>query len=155
MNPIDSYSKYQEYQAICEYISETVAPGWVEKVEKTKNIIRKGRDAQEQINILGDDGVPMTYHEIFWKSELIDFVILQQDAFDAIDSVTPMDRQKYMLELVLGICDKDFTFEDFEQCRIFFKEMINLLKQMNYSEFKGENFNKYQEQLKTLIDNGK
>ena len=33
--------------------------------------------------------------------------------------------------------------------------MINLLKQMNYSEFKGENFNKYQEQLKTLIDNGK
>ena len=66
-----------------------------------------------------------------------------------------MDRQKYMLELVLGICDKDFTFEDFEQCRIFFKEMINLLKQMNYSEFKGENFNKYQEQLKTLIDNGK
>ena len=132
-----------------------MAPGWVEKVEKTKNIIRKGRDAQEQINILGDDGVPMTYHEIFWKSELIDFVILQQDAFDAIDSVTPMDRQKYMLELVLGICDKDFTFEDFEQCRIFFKEMINLLKQMNYSEFKGENFNKYQEQLKTLIDNGK
>ena len=155
VNPIDSYSKYLEYPEICEYLSETVAPGWVEKVEKTKNIIRKGRDAQEQINILGDDGVPMTYHEIFWKSELIDFVILQQDAFDAIDSVTPMDRQKYMLELVLGICDKDFTFEDFEQCRIFFKEMINLLKQMNYSEFKGENFNKYQEQLKTLIDNGK
>ena len=66
VNPIDSYSKYLEYPEICEYLSETVAPGWVEKVEKTKNIIRKGRDAQEQINILGDDGVPMTCHEIFW-----------------------------------------------------------------------------------------
>ena len=155
VNPIDSYSKYLEYPEIQEYLDKAVTPGWGEKVGQLKNIIRKGREANEQINILGDDGVPMGYHEIFWKSELIDYVILQQDAFDAIDSVTPMDRQKYMLELVLGICDKDFTFEDFEQCRIFFKEMINLLKQMNYSEFKGENFNKYQEQLKTLIDNGK
>ena len=44
----------------------------------------------EQINILGDDGVPVEYHVTFWKSELIDFVILQQDAFDEIDAVTPM-----------------------------------------------------------------
>ena len=35
---------------------------------------------------------------------LIDYVILQQDAFDAIDSVTPMDRQKYMLELLHELC---------------------------------------------------
>ena len=124
-------------------------------VEKTKNVIRKGRDAQEQINILGDDGVPMTYHELFWKSELVDFVILQQDAFDAIDSVTPMDRQEYMLRLVLDICDREFKFEDFEQCRNYFKELINILKQMNYSEFHGESFNKFQDQLNNLLSNGK
>lgn len=97
----------------------------------------------------------MNYHELFWKSELIDFVILQQDAFDAIDSLTPLARQKYMLELVLSICDKDFDFDNFEQCRNFFKEVINLLRQMNYSEFESEDFNKYLEQLKKLIDNGK
>lgn len=155
VNPIDSYSKYLEYPEIREYLSETVAPGWVENVEKAKNIIRKGRDANEQINILGDDGVPMSYHEMFWKSELIDFVILQQDAFDAIDSLCPMQRQRYMLELVLSICDREFTFDDFEKCRDFFKEMINLLRQMNYSEFESEDFNKYLEQLKKLISNGK
>lgn len=155
VNPIDSYSKYLEYPEICEYLSEKVAPGWVGMVEKTKNIIRKGREAQEQINILGDDGVPMTYHEQFWKSELVDFVILQQDAFDPVDSVTPMDRQEYMLKLVLDICDRNFDFEDFEECRRFFNEAINLLRQMNYSEFRSENFNKYQEQLNNLISNGK
>ncbi len=124
-------------------------------VEKTKNIIRKGRDANEQINILGDDGVPMSYHELFWKSELIDFVILQQDAFDAIDSITPMERQEYMLKLVLEICDMEFSFEDFEECRNFFKEIINLLRQMNYSEFKSDNFYNYQEKLTNLLNNGK
>ena len=97
----------------------------------------------------------MSYHELFWKSELVDFVILQQDAFDPVDSLTPMDRQEYMLNLVLDICDREFGFDDFEQCRNFFKEMINLLKQMNYSEFKSGNFYKYQEQLNNLLNNGK
>ena len=105
VNPIDSYSKYLEYPEIRQYLSDTVTEGWVEMVEKTKNIIRKGKEANEQINILGDDGVPMSYHEMFWKSELVDFVILQQDAFDPVDSVTPMERQRYMLDLVLEICD--------------------------------------------------
>ena len=124
-------------------------------VEKTKNIIRKGKEANDQINILGDDGVPMNYHEIFWKSELVDFVILQQDAFDDIDALCPLERQKYMLELVLGICETDFTFEDFEECRNFFKEAINLLRQMNYSVFKSERFNEYQDKLNNLLSNGK
>ena len=66
-----------------------------------------------------------------------------------------MDRQEYMLNLVLDICDREFRFEDFEQCRNFFKEMINLLKQMNYSEFKGGKFNEYQEQLNNFLNNGK
>ena len=155
VNPIDSYSKYLDYPEIREYLSEKVGKGWAEKVEKTKNIIRRGKDANDQINILGDDGVPMSYHEIFWKSELVDFIILQQDAFDPVDSVTPMERQEYMLNLVLDVCDREFGFDDYEQCRNFFKEMINLLKQMNYSEFRSDNFLKYQEQLNNLINNGK
>ena len=155
VNPIDSYSKYLDYPEIREYLSEKVGKGWAEKVEKTKNIIRRGKEANDQINILGDDGVPMSYHEIFWKSELVDFIILQQDAFDPVDSVTPMERQEYMLNLVLDVCDREFGFDDYEQCRNFFKEMINLLKQMNYSEFRSDNFLKYQEQLNNLISNGK
>lgn len=154
VNPIDSYSKYLEYPEIREYLSEKVTPSWVGMVEKAKNIIRKGKDANDQINILGDDGVPMSYHEMFWKSELLDFVILQQDAFDAIDALCPISRQKYMLELVLGICDKEFSFADYEKCRSFFKETINILRQMNYSEFQSEKFNNYQEQLINFINNG-
>jgi V/A-type H+-transporting ATPase subunit A len=154
VNPIDSYSKYLEYPEIREHLSEKIRPGWVEMVEKTKNIIRKGKDASDQINILGDDGVPMSYHELFWKSELVDFVILQQDAFDAIDALCPIERQSYMLDLVLDICEKEFTFEDYEQCRSYFKELINLLRQMNYSEFQSEKFNNYRQQLNTFLNNG-
>ncbi len=148
VDPVDSYSKYLEYPEIVAYLDEKVEKGWADKVTKTKYIIRKGKDAYEQINILGDDGVPIAYHEQYWKSELIDFVILQQDAFDEIDSSTPLERQKYMLDLVLDICDRSFKFDDFEQCGTYFKNIINICKQMNYSEFKSEAFNNYMEQLR-------
>ena len=156
VSPLDSYSKYLEYPEIEHYLDETIEKGWVEKVKKAKNIIRRGKEAAEQINILGDDGVPMSYHVSFWKSELVDFVILQQDGFDPVDSLCPLERQKFMLDIILDICDKDFDFEDYERCRDFFKELINLFRQMNYSEFMSENFEKYRKStLKFVEDYGK
>ena len=152
VNPIESYSKYLEYPEIIAYLDEQVEHGWVANVTKAKNLLRRGREANEQINILGDDGVPVTYHVSFWKSELIDFVFLQQDAFDETDALCPMDRQKYMLDLVLDICGIDFDFEDFEKCREFFKELINDLRQMNYTKFHSEEFENYAVKIHKLIE---
>ena len=151
VSPIDSYSKYLEYPEIIEYLDEKIEKGWIDKVLKAKNIVRKGKEMADQINILGDDGVPMSYHEAFWKSELIDFAFLQQDAFDDVDALCPMERQKYMLDLILDICDRSFEFEDFEQCRNYFKQLINILRQMNYSRFDSEQFKDYQQQLSKLL----
>lgn len=150
VDPIDSYSKYLEYPEIAEYLNAKVDPQWVEKVNKAKNYILRGKEAYEQINILGDDGVPMEYHNRYWKSELIDFIILQQDAFDAIDSSTPMDRQEFMLNKVLEVCDAPVDFESFEDCSAHYKNIINIMRQMNYSEYKSADFEKYLEQLNTV-----
>lgn len=152
VNPIESYSKYLEYPEIIAWLDEQVERGWVDNVTKAKNILRRGREANEQINILGDDGVPVGYHVSFWKSELIDFVFLQQDAFDETDALCPMERQKYMLDLVLSICDIDFDFDDFEKCRGFFKELINDLRQMNYTKFHSEGFENYAQKIHKLTE---
>ena len=153
VDPIDSYSKYLEYPEIIEYLDNKICKGWVDKVNKAKNIVLRGKEAYEQINILGDDGVPMEYHLRYWKSELVDFIILQQDAFDKIDCSCPIERQKFMLELVLDVCDKNVEFDNFEECVSYYKGLINILRQMNYSEFKSENFYKFLEQLNNTINN--
>ena len=122
------------------------------KVQKAKNLIRKGREAYEQINILGDDGVPVSYHVNFWKSELLDFVFLQQDAFDSVDALCPIERQRYMLDLLDELCGINFDFEDFEKCREFFKELINDLRQMNYTEFHSKEFEAYSQKIAKMTE---
>lgn len=155
VDPIDSYSKYLEYPEIVSFLNEKVAPGWVDMVMKAKTLVLRGKEAFEQINILGDDGVPVSYHERYWKSELIDYIILQQDAFDSIDASSPIERQKFMLTKVLEVCDQEHDFETFEECSAWYKEVINIFRQMNYSEFKSEEFNNYLEQINKFMSHDK
>ncbi|MBR8702409.1 V-type ATP synthase subunit A [Porphyromonas levii] len=151
VNPIESYSKYIEYPEFAEEIAKIMGKEWLELVGEAKRRMLRGREVAEQINILGDDGVPLDHHETFWKSELIDFIIYQQDAFDDIDQITPLERQQFMMELVMSICAKNFEFEGFEEVADFFKKLINVLKQMNYSVFKSEEFEKYHNEAKQMI----
>lgn len=151
INPIDSYSKYVEYPEFGEYISKRINDEWLEKVNELRTRLQRGKEISEQINILGDDGVPVDYHVTFWKSELIDFIILQQDAFDEIDAVTPLDRQEEIMNLVIDICHTDFQFDNFNEVMDFFKKLINIGKQMNYSKFKSEQYNDYKRQLHDLV----
>lgn len=155
VDPIDSYSKYLEYPEIIKFLNEKVTPGWVDMVLKAKNLVLRGKEAYEQINILGDDGVPVSYHERYWKSELIDFIILQQDAFDRIDASSSLERQEFMLTKVLEVCDTEHSFETFEECTTWYKEIINIFRQMNYSEFKSDSFNKYLDQINKFMSHDK
>jgi len=152
VDPIDSYSKYLEYPEFAEYVGRIISEEWIDLVSEAKTILLRGKETYEQINILGDDGVPIEYHITYWKSEIIDFIILQQDAFDKIDQSTPIERQQYMLQSVLDIARSGFDFDSFNDVNSYFKRVINLYKQMNYSEFRSEKFNKFEKELNELLN---
>ena len=71
--------------------------------------------------------------------------------FDDIDANCPLERQKMMYKMVLDICRKDFAFADFEECSQFFKGLINLFRQMNYSEWQSEKFEGYRKQIEEYV----
>lgn len=152
IDTLESYSKYLEYPEFVEYARKNLSDTWIADVNEARNMLVRGRETAEQIDILGDDGVPLEYHIVFWKSELIDFVILQQDAFDSIDGSTSMDRQQYMLHKVLDVTRADFGFESFEEVNPYFKRLINGFKQMNYSEFQSDDFKKYEAEVEKILE---
>ena len=152
VDPIDSYSKYLEYDEVIEYLNANISPGWVDSVIKAKDILLRGKEAKDQISILGDDGVPLDYHARFWKSELVDRIILVQDGFDPVDKSTPMKRQAYMLNLVLQVCDTPLAFDSFEELQPYYTRLINALRQMNYQPFESADFKKYESDLEGILE---
>ncbi len=155
IDPIDSYSKYLEYPELQENLKKNIAEDWVDNVMLLKNILIRGKETSEQINILGDDGVPLDYHITYWKAEVIDSVILQQDAFDKIDANCPMDRQKYMLDKVMEVYRAEFRFDGFEEVNPYFKRVINQLKQMNYSLYQTADFYKNEKEFYNIFEERK
>ena len=152
IDTIDSYSKYLEYPEFIEYSKEKLDENWVETVSEARNILIRGKETEEQINILGDDSVPIDYHITLWKAELIDFVILQQDAFDKIDSSTSLERQEYMLKKIIGVTRSEFDFESFEEVGIYFKRLINIFRQLNYTVFKSEEFYSTEKEADAILE---
>lgn len=151
IDTLESYSKYLEYPEFIAFAEKNISSEWIAGVNEARNMLARGRETAEQIDILGDDGVPVDYHLIYWKSELIDFVILQQDAFDNIDGSTSMERQKYMLTLVLKLIRSEFNFDSFDQVNPYFKRLINVFKQMNYSEFLSDSFNQFEAEVEAIL----
>ena len=152
IDTIDSYSKYLEYPEFIEYSKEKLDENWVELVSEARNILIRGKETEEQINILGDDSVPIDYHITLWKAELIDFVILQQDAFDKIDASTSLERQEYMLKKIISITRSEFDFESFEEVGIYFKRLINIFRQLNYTVFKSEEFYSTEKEADAILE---
>jgi V/A-type H+/Na+-transporting ATPase subunit A len=151
LDPVESYSKYLEYEEFKHNIQDSLGSDWADKVTQLKNYLRKGIEASDQISILGDDGVALDTHLQFWHSEVIDNVILQQDAFDSIDGRTPIERQKFMVNHILNTLQDNIQIESYEEVRPFYKKMINIYKQMNYLDFQCDAFNSFQKELETMI----
>lgn len=151
IDPLESYSKYLEYPEIIEYLDKNYGDDWVAKVLASKSMVQRGKEAFEQINILGDDGVPVDYHDRYWKSELLDYIILQQDSFDPTDANCPMERQVYMFNLVMDICGRTFHFDDFEACVTYYKRLINELRQMNFSAFESDDFKRHYAAVQDIL----
>ncbi|MBI5915244.1 MAG: V-type ATP synthase subunit A [Bacteroidetes bacterium] len=152
IDPIDSYSKYLEYPELQKTLAEAISPDWIGKVNRLKNILIRGKEAAEQINILGDDSVSVDYHLTFWKSEVVDAVLLQQDAFDSVDSRTPLHRQRYLVDKILEIVDAPFSFDSFEAVQPFYKRIIDKLRQMNYSKYESEQFGQFHAELMEIME---
>ena len=65
---------------------------------------------------------------------------------------TPIERQTYMLDKLFAISQMDFNISDFQEVGNYFKKMINLFKQMNYTEFDTKEFKKYESDLEHMLE---
>ena len=56
-----------------------------------------------------------------------------------------------MFDFVMEVCRKQYSFADFEECSAFFKTLINLFKQLNYTEWQSAEFADYRQKIDQFV----
>jgi len=111
IDPLDSWSKY---------------PSIIEKdrVEKLRTILRNGTNVAQMMKVVGEEGTSINDFTNYLKSEFLDSVYLQQDAFNEVDAATPAERQREMFDLAEKAMTSDYPYTDKADARKFFQGVI-------------------------------
>ena len=110
IDPLDSWSKYP---SIIE----------IERVEKVRHILREGNEVSQMMKVVGEEGTSINDFITYLKSELLDAVYLQQNAFNDVDAATSADRQREMFNVVETALLKAFPYTDKAEARKFFQDV--------------------------------
>jgi V/A-type H+-transporting ATPase subunit A len=107
IDPLDSWS---HYGSVIEQ----------NRVEKARIILRKGNEIGQMMKVVGEEGTSLADFTTYLKSEFLDAVYLQQNAFSDSDATTPVARQKLMFDIVEKALSSDYGFADKDAARSFF-----------------------------------
>jgi V/A-type H+/Na+-transporting ATPase subunit A len=79
-------------------------------------------------------------------------VYLQQDAFDQVDSNTPLSRQKRTFDLVFELVNRPYQFKDKSAIRDYFIRLTGLFKNLNYSQEETVEYKEFLNKIRELAD---
>ena len=81
IHPLDSWSKYE---------------GFIDAnlVKEARTVLVQGGEVNQMMKVVGEEGTSMDDFVTYLKSEYLDAVYLQQDAYHEIDTACPAERQK-------------------------------------------------------------
>lgn len=139
IHPLDSWSKYTSF------VNK-------EEIDYARDFIRRGTDVHQMMMVVGEEGTSIGDFMMYLKSEFLDAVYLQQNAFDEVDAAASPERQKYVFSIIIDILKRPFAFEDKEKARTFFYDLRQKFLDWNYLEFESDAFKAMEETLTALIE---
>lgn len=134
IHPLESWSKY-------EGVIDS------KKVAEARQILVSGNDVNQMMKVVGEEGTSMDDFVVYLKSEYLDSVYLQQDAYHEIDAACSAERQKYVFDRVYAILQTSFAFNDKDSARGFFLKLTQATKDWNRVAFDSEEFKNLESQI--------
>ncbi len=102
--------------------------------------------------VVGEEGVGTEDLTLYLKSEIIDAVCLQQDAFDPVEQATSLERQIADFLLLMDMVNHQFNFESKELAKERMTYLQNLFFQLKYCPFESESYTKYRSEIKAILE---
>jgi V/A-type H+-transporting ATPase subunit A len=138
IDPLDSWSKYAG-----------IAPP--DRIARMRAVLRRGNEVAQMMKVVGEEGTSMDDFVLYLKSELMDAVYLQQDAFNEVDSAVPVKRQLVVFDTLDTILDATLSFADKDAARRFFLTLTQAFKDWHQAAWESEPFQAGREKITRLI----
>ncbi len=142
IDPLDSWS---QYNSIIEQ----------PRVEKARTLLRKGNEVGQMMKVVGEEGTSLADFTDYLKSEFLDTVYLQQNAFSDVDAATPEERQKVMFGVVEKALFTDYKFTEKDETRKFFMGLQQAFIDWNNVKSEDAAFTTDREKLEKMIEEAK
>ena len=101
--------------------------------------------------VVGEEGISVDDLTTYLKSEIIDAVCLQQDAFDVVERATSEERQISDFLLLMEMVHHDLAFDTKEEARKEMTRIQNLFFQLKYCVFESEEYQKYRKEIEIIL----
>jgi len=148
-----SRSDARRYPAIDPLISWSKYRSFIDPAEKEQAhaLLRRGNDVAQMMKVVGEEGTSLADYTDYLKAEFLDFVYLQQNAYDPVDEATPRERQEYVFSFLSRILSSEFTFEDKDTALHFFQELRQLFRGWNSSPWGSTEFAGTEGEIQALV----
>ena len=104
INWLTSYSNYVDSMA--DWFNSNVAPDWMDSRATIMRILQEEAELDEIVKLVGMDALSAPDRITLEAARSIREDFLHQNAFDEIDTYTPLEKQYYLLKLVIAFNDK-------------------------------------------------
>lgn len=138
IDPLESWSRYKSF----------IDP---QDVAVAREILFNGNEIYQMTKVVGEEGTSVEDFEVYLKSEFLDSIYLQQNAFDQVDAATTQERQEYVFKRIVDILKTYFSFERKDEARNFFYRLRQLFIDWNYKEWDSEDFKKQEKLIEDFI----
>ena len=136
IDPLDSWSKYPSFIPI-------------DLIEESRIVLRRGNNVGQMMMVVGEEGTSIEDFQMYLKSEFLDSVYLQQNAFDEVDTASSDKRQLHVFKNVKNVLDTDFKLETKEKARELFNQLRQMFIDWNYIAMDSK---KFEEQEQTIAE---
>ena len=138
IDPLDSWSKYP-----------SVVPS--DLVERARKTLRNGADIGQMMKVVGEEGTSIEDFIVYLKSEYVDAIYLQQDAFDDVDCATSSDRQQHVFSMISDFLDAPMQFKSKATARRFFHQLTQSTRDLNRAKMDAEEFKSTETKLREMV----
>lgn len=131
VDPLISWSRY--LAQLESWFNEHLDTDWLPQVRGMLSLLRQGEEVQQMMQVTGEEGVTLQDYILWQKSQCLDQVYLQQDAFDPVDISTPIHRQRDVFRLLVKSLESLPPLNSKEAVRKHFVHLTSLLRNLNYT----------------------